>query len=114
MLDRLFVMRTVVLALVLALLPTRGFADVEGDPENVDSALTWIQWWECNRDAVIEKTLHGKHATTAPADLIGKATQPLLDATKSDSPEVRAEAALALGRIGQGKPRLLEMTKDQH
>src|SRR5205823_127549 len=87
----------------------------EDEPENMNATLTWIQWWETNRDIFIRRAL-ADHSDvkkspekTAARD---KAAAALLEASSSASADLRAEAALALARTRDGKDRILELTKD--
>jgi hypothetical protein len=92
----------------------RAAINEDNDPLGVDNKITWIQWWECNRDAYLGRSLLRGHPkpSAAPNVVIGKAVAALLPATHVRSRDVRAEAVLALARIGQGGPRLFEMTTD--
>jgi hypothetical protein len=99
---------------------------VNGESYYVDFCITWIQWWEANRDTYIRKAIGdddgGSQLASSedgsgdqhgpPKEVVAKVVAALLDATRSVSRDVRAEAALALARMGAGKDRLLELTHD--
>lgn len=80
----------------------------------VDGVITWMEWWETNRDTYLRKLLEKQrlHAVVPPKDIKAKVVARLLEATHDGSRDVRAEAALALARMGEGSDRLLELTRD--
>ncbi|HEX8521349.1 MAG TPA: HEAT repeat domain-containing protein [Tepidisphaeraceae bacterium] len=76
----------------------------------VDNESGWIEWWETNREEYLYK--NARHAAGAPAGATAAAEKALLAATAHEDRDVRAEAMLALARLGRGKERLVELTKD--
>jgi len=91
---------------------------------DVDRRLTWVHWWEANRDTYLMQTLErdGRAQRQAPpdAEVLNEATEALIEATRvndKDDPlalRLRIAATLSLGRIGndQAVDRLLELTGD--
>lgn len=83
----------------------------------VNQRLTWMQWWETNRDVYLQRALEMRGQLPAAASdekkaAIAKAEKALQEASRSQDRDVRAEAALALARMGKGQERLLELTRD--
>ena len=74
---------------------------------------SWVHWWEANRDRYLEIIRQGRDGQKPAQDVIEdfrrQAVEALTAATKSEHWQLRASAALALGRMSEGG--VLEMSR---
>jgi HEAT repeat protein len=85
-----------------AIAPSARAADDQND--QINSRLGWIQWWEANREAVLgdiaqQTSRPTTQPATRPVQLQQRVAKALIQIIKSDRGDLRAEAALALGRM---------------
>lgn len=94
------------------------------DDAYIDRRVTWLHWWEANRDGYLMRSLteqdRAQRKTPHDPELIKQAVEVLIDATRLDGKQsktimaLRAAATLSLGRIGtdEAVDRLIELTGD--
>ncbi len=87
---------------------------------------TWEHWWESNRDRLFERAVPVTSASSVPsmpseadgdeARLRSEVIQALRHSVTEDAAEVRFEALLALGRIGDAStvPLIEQGVRDEH
>ncbi len=113
------------LIVLMLVIPTSGAcAQLEpGEPwkpsgtEWVDAWWSWLHWWEANRHVYLghedderDREARPVRRQTAPPEVVAA----LVEATRAKSPQVRAAAALALGRTGAQTQtdRLVQLVSD--
>jgi HEAT repeat protein len=98
-------MRRLILILLLAISPPLTAAEPG-----------WVQWWEANRHVYLKPPAGREPSLPQLVALRDAATPVLLKATRHRDAAVRAEAAIALGRIAakDAVERLIELTGDDN
>ncbi len=107
-----------------AQLPTGSASSQRVGVSDVDRRITWVHWWEANRDTYLMQALkrEGRAQRKVPADaeFLKQAVDALIESTKLDDSEepgltrVRVASTMSLGKIGTDAAvdRLIELTAD--
>jgi len=108
-----------------AQLPTGPVGNTHVGASDVDRRVTWVHWWEANRDVYLMQALarDGRAQRKVPPDpgLLKQAVDALIDSTRLDDSQtpsltrVRVASAVSLGKIGTDAAvdRLIELTSDK-
>jgi HEAT repeat protein len=103
-----------ILCIVAVCSGARGAVDPGLEQQQINGKLSWVHWWEANRETYLRRVIEARGpATRAADDARGAAAQALVKATFHENREVRAEAVLALARMREAAtlPRLRELAK---